>query len=929
MAELGPARCVNPGLKPRQSWLPLLLFGVAALVGVPRPAAATPHCPALGPFGFGVTLTNPGAPLDGYLALLTIDTATAVAAGEMRADSGDLRVSGTACNPYRFWVESGLNTRATRVWVRVPAVPTGDSRFFVHHGSPTPTYASSLEGVFGSGLSLLATFTEGAGTVLHNRVFDLYDFELQGTAAWTAGPRGNVGGINNLASTGRLVDGLNGPALLDRDFTVFVMVNLLATDRNGSPRGLIGNYRDDQTYGWLLKMQGAPGQFMFLTNHSGNWCQAPGGNVAAGTWTMIGARRRAGVTGVTNSLFQNGNRVADICANDTRWVNGGDGPFEIGRGYNGDPGTAIGGAVSMAMVYSRALEDGEASALYSSLFPAVPPAITIVPKPGPPAITGVAVTPTSITLSFTPGTGSAITGYTARCTAGALVFGSSGPLSPLTVSGLTPGVQHACTVSASNEFGMGSPSIPLVATTPVPPVVTSAAATTFTEIAPGTFTVTATGQPTPTLALAGALPAGVIFDSATGVLAGTPAPGTAGAYRLTITASNGVVPSATQPFTLTVLSAVPHPPINLRAAASGSLVSLTWDAAPTGTPAEWFQFELGNVSGLTNLLINVTRGPGEVGLLPDGRYLLRVRGVNRAGLGAPSTEVTVQVSAGQVIAGPVGALDVSVNGDAVTVSWSPPTIGAAPTGYRLEVGRSHGAADVAVLDLPASSTTFSARGVPPGVYSARIRPMSPAGLSARSHDVMFVVGQPVGCAVAPSRPVLLTPVVFGSTAALAWLPQDDFVATTGYSLQVGSTSGGSNLGVFSRPIPTSSLVATAPNGVYFVRLVANNACGESAHSAEQAVTVGTVIPAVPSGLTAQVAGRAVTLNWTAPPGGVTGYVLEAGNSSGATFVSLPTGSATPTFSVSNVPSGTYYVRVRAQNAAGTGAASNEVMVVVP
>jgi hypothetical protein len=446
---------------------------------------------------------------------------------------------------------------------------------------------------------------------------------------------------------------------------------------------------------------------------------------------------------------------------------------------------------------------------------------------------------------------------------------------------------------------------------------------------PGTFTVTATGLPTPSLALAGALPAGVTFDAATGVMAGTPAPGTAGTYPLTITASNGVAPSATQPFTLTVLSPAPHPPINLRAAASGALVSLAWDAAPTGTPAEWFQFELGNVSGLTNLLINVTRGPGEVGLLPDGLYFVRVRGVNRAGLGAPSTEVPVQVSSGQAIAGPVGTLDALVNGDAVTLSWSRPTVGAAPTGYRLEVGRSHGTADVGVLDLPASSTTFSARGIPPGVYSARIRPMSSAGLGARSHDVMFVVGQPVDCAVAPSRPVLLTPVVLGSTAALAWLPQDDFVATAGYSLHVGSTSGGSNLGVFSQPIPTSSLVATAPNGVYFVRLVANNACGESAISAEQVVTVGTFIPAAPSGLTAQVAGSAVTLNWTPPPGGVTDYVLEAGFSSGATHVSLSTGSATPTLSVSSVPSGTYFVRVRARNAAGTSAASNEVIVVVP
>ncbi len=38
----------------------------------------------------------------------------------------------------------------------------------------------------------------------------------------------------------------------------------------------------------------------------------------------------------------------------------------------------------------------------------------------------------------------------------------------------------------------------------------------------------------------------------TATLAGTSAAGTAGTYPLTFTASNGVLPDATQPFTLTV-----------------------------------------------------------------------------------------------------------------------------------------------------------------------------------------------------------------------------------------------------------------------------------------------------------------------------------------------------------------------------------------
>jgi hypothetical protein len=95
--------------------------------------------------------------------------------------------------------------------------------------------------------------------------------------------------------------------------------------------------------------------------------------------------------------------------------------------------------------------------------------------------------------------------------------------------------------------------------TPAPvetaPAITSANNTIFTEGSAGTFTVAATGNPTPTLALTGALPTGVTFTAATGVLSGTPAAGSHGTYPLTITAGNGISPDATQNFILAVVTA--------------------------------------------------------------------------------------------------------------------------------------------------------------------------------------------------------------------------------------------------------------------------------------------------------------------------------------------------------------------------------------
>ena len=85
------------------------------------------------------------------------------------------------------------------------------------------------------------------------------------------------------------------------------------------------------------------------------------------------------------------------------------------------------------------------------------------------------------------------------------------------------------------------------------PTITSANSTSFAEITPGSFTVTTTGSPTMIYSItSGALPAGLSLNSATGVISGSPGPGTAGSYPFTLNASNGQAPDATQAFTLTV-----------------------------------------------------------------------------------------------------------------------------------------------------------------------------------------------------------------------------------------------------------------------------------------------------------------------------------------------------------------------------------------
>lgn len=86
----------------------------------------------------------------------------------------------------------------------------------------------------------------------------------------------------------------------------------------------------------------------------------------------------------------------------------------------------------------------------------------------------------------------------------------------------------------------------------------------------------------------------------------------------------------------------------------------------------------------------------------------------------------------------------------------------------------------------------------------------------------------------------------------------------------------------------------------------------------------------PTGLAAaSIAGNLVTLRWKPPLIGPapTSYVLEGGVAPGQVLATIPTGSASPVFTVA-VPPGAFYVRLRSVSAAGMSRASSEIRIYV-
>ncbi len=215
--------------------------------------------------------------------------------------------------------------------------------------------------------------------------------------------------------------------------------------------------------------------------------------------------------------------------------------------------------------------------------------LTVNPTPQPPAITSASSTTFAVgnNGSFTV-TATGIPTPTLS-ESGALPSGVT--FTPATgVLGGTPAVGtggvYPITFTASN--GVGSPAMQsFTLTVNEGPAITSANNTSFSVGSNGSFTVTATGNPTPTLSESGALPNGVTFTPATGVLSGTPAAGTGGTYPITFTASNGIGSPAMQSFTLAVIQPPQAPAItsaNNTAFAVGSNGSFTVTATGFPTP---------------------------------------------------------------------------------------------------------------------------------------------------------------------------------------------------------------------------------------------------------------------------------------------------------------------------------------------------------
>jgi hypothetical protein len=264
-----------------------------------------------------------------------------------------------------------------------------------------------------------------------------------------------------------------------------------------------------------------------------------------------------------------------------------------------------------------------------------------------------------------------------------------------TISGI-PGVgtagSYPITITANNSVAPNATQTFTLGVVLVQaPAITSANSVTFTAGTNSTFTVTTTGSPTPALTKNVALPSGVNFTdngNGTATISGTAAG--IGSTPITITASNGTLPNATQSFTFNVVAA----PTITGFTAAASTITAGGSTTLTGVFA-------GGTGSVNNAVGAVTSGAGaSVSPAVTTTYTLTVTNAATTPVSVTATATVTVVAAPAITSFTGTATILSGNSTTITPTFSNGTGSISPT-----VGTVTSGAGVSVS--PTSTTTYT------------------------------------------------------------------------------------------------------------------------------------------------------------------------------------------------------------------------------
>ena len=363
--------------------------------------------------------------------------------------------------------------------------------------------------------------------------------------------------------------------------------------------------------------------------------------------------------------------------------------------------------------------------------------------------------------------------------------------------------------------------------------------------------------------------------------------------------------------------------------------ALTW-AAATGSPTS-YRLDVGTTSGGTDILNNQDVG-NVTTYNPPGNFAynttiyVAITPYNATGdaSGCGEESFTTQIAPPSctTLNDPQdGATDVDVT---TALTWNAAT--GSPGGYRLDVGTTPGGTDILNDEDVGNVTTFN----PPGNFPysqtiyVTIIPYNATGNASGCSEESFTtqIGPP-NCTSLSDPLDMATNVPI--TSSLTWTPAAG--SPTGYRLDVGTTSGGTNI-LNDEDVDNVTTYNPPGNFAYnstiYVTITPYNATGDASGCGEESFTTQIAPPSCTSLNEPQDGATdvdvATALTWNAATGSPTGYRLDVGTTPGGTDILYNYNAGNVT---SYNPPGdfayntTVYVTITPYNATGDASGCNE------
>jgi Concanavalin A-like lectin/glucanases superfamily/Domain of unknown function (DUF2341)/IPT/TIG domain len=241
-----------------------------------------------------------------YQYQTTIDTATLITNGKMKADCNDLRIKeGTdGTTDLNYWIEDGTcNTATTRIWIKDTSVPNGTSKVLITYGNASLSSLSNGENVFeffdnfsGSAINTTkwtetdtannfsqtggqiqinnGTGTWGGTALFSNQTFarSNLEFRYDFKPTCTAGPTYHVTTMLGWK------DGGSGTSYADMPYaTYFYKPTTGSSDiviyEDGTGRGTVSSFTCNTQYYGRMQMKASGGATYFVSTDKVNWTQ--------------------------------------------------------------------------------------------------------------------------------------------------------------------------------------------------------------------------------------------------------------------------------------------------------------------------------------------------------------------------------------------------------------------------------------------------------------------------------------------------------------------------------------------------------------------------------------------------------------------------------------------------------------------------------